>query len=210
VVSLGKLAQQRLIPAGHGGAVIVKEGQYIKVIAVKGKQICDFFAFNPSDPRQFLSGSHTRVFLSHTLETSKIIVVGSPLLDNTRQPMLFVEEDTVGVHDWYLASCDPLRYLVDFGIANHRSCRMNLIEALAEFHIYPPVIPDPLNLVQNSPYDDKGKFSINESVARAGDYVLFQALRTVLAVGSACPQDQVPANAYHPTDILFEIYDAGE
>jgi uncharacterized protein YcgI (DUF1989 family) len=87
---------------------------------------------------------------------------------------------------------------------------MNLIEALAEFHIYPPVIPDPLNLFQNSPYDDKGEFSINESVAKAGDYVLFQALRTVLTVGSACPQDQAPANAYHPTDILFEIYDPGE
>ena len=207
MVSLGKLAQRRVIPAGHGGAVIVKESQYIKVIAVKGKQICDFFAFNPSDPRQFLSVSHTRVFLLYTLETSQTIVVGRPLLDNTRQPMLFVEEDTVGVHDWYLASCDPLRYLVDFGIADHRSCRMNLIEALAEFHIRPPVVPDPLNLFQNSPYDDKGEFSIKESVAKAGDYVLFRALRTVLAVGSACPQDQCPANAYKPTDILFEVYD---
>ena len=207
MVSLGKLVQRRVIPGGHGGAVIVKEGQYLKVIDVEGKQICDFFAFNPSDPRQFLSGSHTRVLLSHAQETSRPIVVGNPLLDNTRQPMLFLEEDTVGVHDWLLAACDPARYLVDYGIANHRSCKMNVIEALAEFHIHAPVIPDSLNLFQNSPYDDNGKFTIYEPVTKPGDYVLFRALRTVLVVGSACPQDQNPANAYNLTEIAFEVYD---
>lgn len=208
MVSLGKLVQRRVIFGAHGGAVIVKQGQYLKVIDVQGKQICDFFAFYPEDPRQFLSGSHTRVFLGETLEVFKSIAVGSPLLDNSRQPMLFVEEDTVGVHDWLMASCDPVRYLVDYGLANHRSCKMNIIEALAEFYIRAPVIPDPLNLFQNSPYDDGGKFALYEPITKPGDYVLFRALRTVLAAGSACPQDQNPANAYNPTDIAFEVYDS--
>ncbi|MFC1931042.1 DUF1989 domain-containing protein [Chloroflexota bacterium] len=207
MVSLGKLVQRRVIPGGHGGAIIVKEGQYLKVINLEGKQICDFFAFNPSDPRQFLSGSHTRVLLSHAVNTSKPIMVGSPLLDNTRQPMLILEEDIVRVHDWLLAACNSARYSVDYGIPNHRNCKMNVIEALAEFHIRAPAVPDPLNLFQNSPYDAEGEFTIYESVAKPGDYVLFRALRTILAVGSACPQDQNPANAYQLTDIAFEVYD---
>jgi hypothetical protein len=197
-----------VISAGYGGAVIVEEGQCLKVIALQGKQICGLFAFNPADPCHFLSGSHSRVHLLHTLETTKVILAGSPLVDNNRQPMLLVEEDTVGVHDWFLAACDPLQYLVDYGIANHRSCKMNTIEALAEFHIRPSVIPTPLNLFQNSPYDDEGKFTIAESPAKPGDYVLFRALQTVLVVGSACPQDQNLTNAFKPTDIAFEVSDA--
>jgi hypothetical protein len=48
---------QVLIPARHGGAVMLQEGQRLKVIAVKGNQICDFWAFNPTDPTEFLSMS---------------------------------------------------------------------------------------------------------------------------------------------------------
>ncbi|MFQ5996791.1 MAG: DUF1989 domain-containing protein [Dehalococcoidales bacterium] len=59
MISLGKLVQRRVIPGAHGGAVIVKEGQYLKVIDVQGKQVCDFFAFNPTDLTEFLSTSHT-------------------------------------------------------------------------------------------------------------------------------------------------------
>jgi len=209
MVSIGKLVQRRVIPGGQGAAVIVREGQYLKVIDLQGKQICDFWAFNPAEPRQFLSGSHTRVFLGQTLEVPKTIAVGSPLLDNSGQPMLFLEEDTVGVHDWLLCACNPTRYNVRYGLPGHRSCEVNLIEALSEFHIHPPVIPDPLNLFENSPYDGDGKFSIYEPLTKAGDYVLFRALRTVLTAGSACPSDQNPANAYNPTDIAFEVYDPG-
>jgi uncharacterized protein YcgI (DUF1989 family) len=137
MVSLGKLVQQRLIPGAYGGAVGIKEGQYLKVIDVQGKQVCDFFAFNPEDPRQFLSGSHTRVSLLQTQAKFKTIVVGRPLLDNSRQPMLLVEEDTVGVHDWLMAPCDEARYSLDFGIANHRNCKTNSLEALEEFNLVP-------------------------------------------------------------------------
>ena len=207
MVKVGKLVQRREIPGAHGGGAIVKEGQYLKVIDVEGKQICDFFSFNPANPSEFLSGSHTRVFLGQTLEAPKTIAVGAPLLDNSRQPMLSVEEDPVGVHDWLLASCDSVRYWADYGLPNHRNCKTNVIEALAEFHIRAPFVPDPLNLFQNSPYTEQGKFQLFEPTTKPGDYVLFRALRTVLAVGSACPQDQNPANGYNISPIAFEVYD---
>ena len=120
--------------------------------------------------------------------------------------MLFVDEDSVGVHDWLIASCDPIRYWTDYGLPNHRNCQTNVIEALAEFNIRAPVVPDPLILFQNCPYDEEGRFTLFEPVTKPGDYVLFKALRTVIAVGSACPQDQNPANAYKISPIVFEVY----
>jgi uncharacterized protein YcgI (DUF1989 family) len=207
MVSLGKLVQQRLIPGAYGGAVGIKEGQYLKVIDVQGKQVCDFFAFNPEDPRQFLSGSHTRVSLLQTQAKFKTIVVGRPLLDNSRQPMLLVEEDTVGVHDWLMAPCDEARYSLDFGIANHRNCKTNSLEALEEFNLVPPVFPDPLNLFMNTSFDKDMQLIIQPPVSKAGDHVILRALRNLIVVGSACPMDQNPTNDFNTTDIMFEVYE---
>ena len=192
-----------LIPARHGGAVMLREGQRLKVIAVKGQQICDFWAFNPTDPTEFLSMSYTRSTLRHLK-----IQVGKPLANNKRQPILMLEEDTVGVHDMFVAACDPIRYLELGAAPTHRSCKMNALEALAQFSMHPPVFPDPLNLFQNTPADAAGALQYGGSLAQPGGYVLFRALRPLLAVGSACPFDLSPASmASERTEIRFEVYD---
>jgi len=168
MVLLGKLVQQQLIPGAYGGAVCIKEGQYLKVIDVQGKQVCDFFAFNPDDPRQFLSGSHTRVSLLQTQAPFKTIVVGRPLLDNSRQPMLFVEEDTVGMHDWLMAPCDQARYSLDFGIANHRNCKTNALEAL-ENTLHPTLSRVLVPLVDDISAEEKLKVAQKQfGIAREG------------------------------------------
>ena len=191
-----------LIPARYGGAVMLREGQRLKVIAVKGKQICDFWAFDPTDPTEFLSMSYTRSSLRHLK-----IQAGKPLYNNKRQPILMLEEDKVGVHDMFVAACDPLRYLELGAASSHRSCKMNALEALAKFSVHPPVFPDPLNLFQNTPADEMGALQYGESLAKPGDYVLFRALRSLLAVGSACPFDLNPAAGTERTEIRFEVYD---
>ena len=201
MVALGELVRRELIPASYGRAVFVRQGQLLKVIDVQGKQVCDFFAFNPQDPAEFLSASHTRVS-NGQLD----IEVGKPLYNNARQPILLLEEDKVGLHDMRAAACDPARYGM-YDVWAHRSCKMNILEALQEFKISPPVFPDPLNLFQNSPYDDQGRFELYEPITKPGDYVLFRALRTVLAAGSSCAQDQNPGNAYNPSDLALEVYD---
>jgi uncharacterized protein YcgI (DUF1989 family) len=191
-----------LIPARHGGAVMLREGQRLKVIAVKGRQICDFWAFNPTDPTEFLSMSHTRSSLRHLK-----IQVGKPIYNNKRQPILILEEDRVGVHDMLVAACDPIRYLELGAPSDHRSCKMNALEAMARFSLHPPVFPDPLNLFQNTPADESGALRYGDSLARPGDHVLFRALRPLLAVGSACPFDLNPAASPERTEILFEVHD---
>jgi uncharacterized protein YcgI (DUF1989 family) len=202
----GALVQHRVIPGGYGAVVIVDEGHYLKVIDAQGGQTCSLIVLDPAEPRRFLSGSHTRVHLAHKLEISRTLVHGEPLLDNTRHPMLLVAEDTAGVHDWLLPACDAVYYASEHHLTNQRNCRMNFIEAAAEFAILLPVIPDPLNLFQKSSWKDSGKLLPVKPTSKAGDYVLFRALRPLLAVGSACPENSVSRNARPPTEIIFEVY----
>ena len=197
---IDRLVTKTLIPAKFGKAVSVRQGQLLKVIDVKGKQVCDFFAFNPADPTEFLSPSHTR-----GANGQLDIEPGKQLFNNSRQPIFLLEEDTVGIHDMRAAACDPARYGM-YDMWQHRSCRMNVMEALEDFNMRPPVFPDPLNLFQNSPIDENGKLTIVPPISKAGDYVLFRVLKDVIAVGSACPMDVNPCNDYNPTDIMFEVY----
>jgi uncharacterized protein YcgI (DUF1989 family) len=202
MIKPGPLVTDVLIPARHGRALTLREGQRLKVIAVRGKQICDFWAFDLTDPTEFLSMSYTRSSLRHLK-----IQVGKPLYNNKRRPILILEEDTVGVHDMFVAACDPLRYLELGAPPDHRSCKMNALEALASFSVHPPVFPDPLNLFQNTLADEKGALMYGESRAKAGDYVLFRALQPLLVVGSACPFDLNPAETTERSEIRFEAYD---
>ena len=202
MVKLEQLVKGVLIPATFGKGVLVRQGQFLKVIDVKGKQVCDFFAFSPTDPAEFLSPSHTRGS-NGQLDMEP----GKPLFNNARQPILLLEEDTVGVHDMRAAACDPMRYGM-YDAWQHRSCKMNVFEALQEFNMRPPVFPDPVNLFQNSPIDDQGKLTIVPPISKAGDHVLFRVLQDVIAVGSACPMDINPCNDFNPTDIMFEVYQA--
>ncbi|MFC1931041.1 DUF1989 domain-containing protein [Chloroflexota bacterium] len=203
MVILGRLLNKVLIPGAHGRAVFLRQGQYLKVIDVHGKQVCDFFAFNPADPTEFLSASHTRGG-----NNNLNLEVGKPLYNNDRQPVLLLEEDTVKVHDMRFAACDPTRYGSMYGKWQHRSCKMNLLEALEEFNLWPPVLPDPVNFFMNTPVDEKSTESILPPVSKAGDFVILRALRDLIVVGSACPMDLNPTNDFNPTDIMFEIYEA--
>ena len=117
--------------------------------------------------------------------------MGQPLYSIRRKPLFILEEDTVGVHDLLAPACDTMRYQEDFGIEGHPSCRENLNGALRELGYSPPGYPDPVNLFQNTPIADlQGTRDTRESMAKPGDYVLLRAEEDLIAVVSACPQDQ--------------------
>ena len=200
MTTLGQVINQVTVPARHGKAVTVRQGQLLKVTSVQGKQICDFWAFNPTDTTEFLSTCYTRSELRHLR-----LQVGKALYNNKRQPILQLEEDKVGVHDMFVAACDPLLYL-EFGATNHRSCKSNALEAMAEFYVHPPVFPDLVNLFQSTPADEAGALHYGDPQGKAEDYVLFRALSDLLAVGSACPFDQAHAEGRIAGDILFQVY----
>lgn len=197
------MASEVLIKGGYGGRIDVKKGRLLEVINVDGQQICDFFAFNAHDPTERLSPAHCRARLRRV-----VLKVGDALVTQYYNPIFELVEDTVGLHDMTFPPCDPARYLQGFGLTDHRSCRMNLAEMMADHKIPYPYLPDPINLFQNTPVFPDGRIGYGEpSRAKRGDKVVLRASMDVIAVGSACPMDLVPMNGDRLTDIRFRVRD---
>ena len=190
-----------IIPAAHARMWRMRAGERVTITQTIGHQVGDFIAFNAANLTEFLSTSHTRSAL-RTLRIGR----GHSLFTNHREPIVDLVEDTVGVHDILAAACDPYRYKRDFGVEDHRSCRMNFVEALAELEIPDWRVPDPVNLFQNSPVQPDWSYQIGTSVAKAGDYVTLLARMDLIAVCSACPQDLAPTNAGRLSDLHVRLH----
>lgn len=180
----------------------VKEGQLLQITDVQGKQVADMVAFNRHDIKEFLSPSHTRA-----INNSLMLIQGMTLYSNRRNPMLVLIEDTVGRHDILFPSCDPRRYLDDYGIEGHPNCRDNFYSVLKEYGVEYDYIPDPVNWFMNVGLKARGEFEIREPLSERNDYVLLKAMMDLIVAVSACPQDQNACNAFNPTDILIRVYD---
>jgi uncharacterized protein YcgI (DUF1989 family) len=179
------------IPARKGKAAQVANGCHVKVINTHGQQVVDTWAFNGSDPSEFMSMEHTR---AHTLKISPR--VGDNLRSNRRRPMLTIIEDTSGgVHDTLIAACDRYRYAFLGVTGYHDNCTDNLRLALAELKFTCVQVPSPLNLFMHIPWDEAGGLQFTPPPARLpGSYVLFRAEMDLVIAFSACPQDVLPIN----------------
>ena len=110
-------------------------------------------------------------------------------------------------HDITFPPCDPEAYVQRFGMHDHRSCRTNLAEAIADRGIPYAYLPEPINFYQNTPIMADGSIEHHTSLAKPGDKVLLRAEMDLIAVGSACPMEG-GVNGDRLTDIRFVVRDA--
>lgn len=190
-----------LIPAGHGRAFPVPNGALLEVIDVEGQQVADFISIIESNPKEWLSATHTR---STTLRLN--LQVGDRLQTNWRRDIYEVVSDDVGMHDLITSMCDARRYRIDYGVDNHRSCRSNFTEALAPWSYEEWQIPDVINIFQNAPIHSDRTFGNEIPTSKPGDKIVLRAMVDgIVAAISACPQDLNPCNGFHPSPILARI-----
>lgn len=201
----GKLVQEIRIPGAYARAFEVKKGQLLMVMDIEGQQVADFIAFNKDDYAEKTSPAHTRTSL-----LSLNMKVGDHIRSNFRRPMFEIVEDTVGVHDLLIPACDEQRYLVDYGVKNHRSCVSNWEEVLADRGITRAQLPDPINLFQSTRIEPDGRLVQQRCPSKAGDYVVFRALMDVVGSVSACPMDLNPIGGDRVTDIGVKIFDGND
>jgi uncharacterized protein len=192
------------IPGGTAEAFEVKQGQTVTIVDVEGGQVADFIAFNKADIKETLSPTHTRTSL-----LSLRFTVGDLLRSTLRNPMFEVVEDTVGNHDFMLAACDERRYLVDYGVENHRNCVANFEEVLCGHGIAHNDLPDPFNFFQCTQIDTTGCLIQAPSTSVAGDSVTLWAEMDLICAVSACPMDLNPIGGNRITDILVRIDTVG-
>jgi uncharacterized protein YcgI (DUF1989 family) len=196
------------VVAGHGRALRLEPGEFLRVTTVEGGQVADFWAFAADDPSEYLSMDHTR-----SVNSNIFVGVGSRLVSNRRRQLLSLVEDTASCrHDTLLCPCTSEIYR-ELGIeAPHRSCTANLHEALAEIGLSVPFTPASLNLFMNVPVAADGSVDRVPPPTRAGDSVLLRAEAALVVAVSACPQDVTPINGARcmPTDLQLEVLSAPE
>ena len=196
------MASDVLIKGGYGGRIEVGRGQILEIVNEGGQQICDFFAFNAEDLDETLSPAHTRSALRRI-----VLEVGDRLFSRFRRPMFEILEDTCGRHDITFPPCDPVVYEQRFGMHDHRSCRTNLAEAIADKGVPYAFLPEPINFFQNTPIMADGRIEHHTSLAKPGDKVVLRAEMDVIAAGSACPMEG-GVNGDRLTDIRFVVREA--
>jgi uncharacterized protein YcgI (DUF1989 family) len=142
-----------------------------------------------------------------------------------------VEDTSPGVHDTLIAACDRWRYS-ELGVSGyHESCTDNFWDAIhALFTSSSSLnqeekeslrvlqdklggrVPDPFNLFMNIPVTQEGEgakrgVSFEAPVTKEGEYVVLEALRDLVIIMSACPQDVLTINGMNPQDAHFNVLD---
>lgn len=194
------VANEILIPGGHGAAFPVSVGEFLELTDVEGQQVADVIGFAAQDRREWMSTSHTR---SATLRLN--LQEGDELQSNWRRPMLRIVHDDVGSHDVITQMCDDRRYQLDYGVEGHRSCRTNFTEAFSPWGIPEWEMPDPFNIFQNAPIHPDLRFGNEIPPGKPGDRILFEVLLDAIIGVSACPQDLNPCNGFHPSPIRARV-----
>jgi uncharacterized protein len=196
-----EVVERIVVPAREGGSAEVKAGERFRVVDLEGSQCVDFWALCSDDIAEYMSASHTRVYLYRLFPR-----LGEPFVTNRRRPILTYEEDTSpGVHDMLIAPCDPTRY-EGLGVEGwHANCQDTFYKIVDELGKGRLEMPQSVNLFTNIPIKPDGEMIWDPAPSKAGDYIGFKAALDCNIVVSACPQDILPINSQNPTSIAIEL-----
>jgi aminomethyltransferase len=203
------LAEPRLdfrVDLASALAYEVREGEYIQVIDVKGRQCSDFLAFNRGKlergVERGLDGVTTRTLMGNAYPSPGL---QGKFYDVDMDPLVEVVRDTVGRHDTFALACTP-KYYEDMGYPGHISCTENFNAQVTPYGIAERKGWEALNFFYNTAIDASNLISFDEPWSRPGDYVLLRAMTDLVCASSACPDDIDPANGWEITDVHVRVY----
>jgi uncharacterized protein len=188
------------IPPCSGTAFRVPAGSLLEVIDPQGEQVADLVAFDANDPGEVLSNGRTFDYASTVRLTT-----GHVLYSNRSNPMLTIEQDDIGVHDFLLTPCsrDTWRLCYDDSSDQRPRCHANLVTALAPFGIEADAIPTSFNAFMNLTIASDGGFIVRPPRSRPGDAIAFRAERDLIVGLTACSAAQSNNGRFKP--ILYAI-----
>ncbi|MEA2409040.1 MAG: hypothetical protein QOE69_3159 [Thermoleophilaceae bacterium] len=184
----------------------VREGEYIQVIDVQGRQCSDFLAFHRAKLDKGLErgmdGVTTRTLMGAAYPLPGLY---SKFFDVDMDPLVQVVRDTVGRHDTFGLACTR-RYYEDMGYPGHVNCSDNFNEQVDPYGIAARAGWEAVNFFFNTRVEADNVIVSDEPWSRPGDYVLMKAMTDLVCASSACPDDIDPANAWECTDIHVRVY----
>ena len=203
------LAEPRLdfrVDLASALAYEVREGEYIQIIDVKGRQCSDFLAFHRAQARARHRARPRRRDHAHA-DGQRVPDPGlhGKFYDVDMDPLVEVVRDTVGRHDTFALACTP-KYYEDMGYPGHISCTENFNGQVTPYGIAERKGWEALNFFYNTVFDASNVLCFDEPWSRPGDYVLLRAMTDLVCASSACPDDIDPANGWELTDVHVRVY----
>ena len=202
--------QDFTVKAASAQSFEVKQGQYIQVLDISGKQCSDFQCFDTKGLDRGvelnLDPTSTRSMVGSAYPQPGLY---SKFFDTDLQPVIEVVQDTCGRHDSFGLACTS-KYYDEMGYPGHVNCSDNFNYALKDYPVAERKGWMAINLFFNSFFDDSHQLFMDEPWSRPGDYVLMRATRDLVCVSSSCSDDIDAANGWNPTDIQVRVYDDKE
>ncbi|KAL4920120.1 hypothetical protein BDW62DRAFT_199208 [Aspergillus aurantiobrunneus] len=194
-----------------GQAWVVPAGHICRLTTPNGPQVGDLNIWNAKNPRERLWAARTRqIHASH-------VSVGDRLWSNLPylRPLITITGDSLAggqlheildadgkqkegtgfgttqwggrVHDLLGTRCDPYVNLLMGGESFDFHCHSNLTRAVMPYGLTELDVHDVLNVFQVTGLDEEGKYFMETSPAKPGEYFEFFAEVDVLCALSACP-----------------------
>jgi uncharacterized protein YcgI (DUF1989 family) len=193
-------SQALVVPPQSARAIAVPRGALVSIVDVGGHQVGDMWAIDAADHGRWLSVSHTRDRCERLFPA-----MNEQFRDQSGDPILTLAADTSpGIHDMLFPPCDPALY-ESRGLPGHPNCRDNFLAAAASAGLSLPVVPDPVNLFQNSGPQCDGRLAVGEAASGPGDAISFGAERDVIVVLTACAVDYPPLNSGQCGPLRIEL-----
>ena len=177
-----EIVERFRIEAKTGYGFEVKKGQRIRIVDLEGEQVADLVCFARQDAHEYLSSGRSINYAGKIYLSS-----GDVLYSNRSNPMLTIETDQAGKHDFLFAPCSQEMFAIEYDIHEpHPNCLENLTQSLKPFGISETQIPIPFNVFMNAHVSEDGRITIQPPLSKAGDYIEFCAEMDLTVAVSAC------------------------
>lgn len=188
-----------VVPGYEGRAVEVAAAERIRITDVEGEQIGDLFALSQADHTEFLSAAVTRM-----INATLFPAVGGVFHSSRHRPVLtFLADNSPGPHDMFMAPCDRELY-ASRGQHDHPNCRENYLAAAETAGLSHRIVPDPVNVFQNSPARDDGTIDVTGTLSKPGDHIDLRAEMDIILILTACSSERI--NGGKSTPLRIEVF----
>ncbi|MGR6871272.1 urea amidolyase associated protein UAAP2 [Pseudomonas sp. HK3] len=194
------------VSAGDYYFGIVKAGETIRIVDLKGNQAADTLFYNAQNVSERYSAMDTI-----REQGALYLTAGSMLKTNLNNDLLEIVADTCGRHDTVGGACATESNTVRYDLEKRcmHACRDSWMLAIQEhpkYKLNKEDITHNINFFMNVPVTSDGKLTFEDGISAPGKYVELTAKMDSLVLISNCPQLNNPCNGYDPTPIEVFIW----
>jgi hypothetical protein len=187
-----------IVPARAPWSGIVRAGELLAIIDLKGNQAVDCLIYDATDTAERYSAPDTIAAQGNIFLTT-----GTVLRSNESAPLMTIVADECGRHDTLGGACSKESNTLRYGhhTRHQHACVENFLAEGAQWGLGKRDLVSNINWFMNVPIDPDGTLGIVDGISRPGLTVTLRADRDVLVLISNCPQINNPCNGFDPTPI---------